>query len=461
MNTAKSNITDMTEGSPSKHILKFAIPLLIGNIFQQLYNMVDSLIVGNFVGANALAAVGTCGSVSFLFFALSSGLALGIGIIVAQYFGAKNKEKVRITIGNSFYVLIAASLLVSIIGIFFSPLIMTLMQCPEIVKADAITYLRTSCYGIVFIALYNGVAAILRALGDSKTPLYFLILSSIINVILDLVFVLIFHWAVFGVALATVASQAISAIASLIYAFKKVPYFNLTKNELTPHRSIIINSFKLGVPISLQNSLIAISCIILQGVVNTFGETVMAAYTVTMRIEQLVQQPYSSLGMALTSYSGQNFGAQRIDRVKQGMHRATLMVGIFSLIMLPIFYILGDKIIYCFVKEKEVISIGAQALKITSLFYFFLGMIYAPRSLLNGCGDTGFSMINGITEVLCRVLLSQILTRITCITIFGSTISIGFWGIWITTGLTWTFTSFVCILRYKYGKWKEKMIVYK
>ena len=264
MNNSKSNITDMTFGSPSKHILIFAVPLLIGNLFQQLYNMVDALIVGNFVGANALASVGTCGSVSFLFFSLSSGLALGIGIIVAQYFGAKNEEKVRHTIGNSFYVLIAASLVVSLIGIFFSPFIMTLLQCPDIIRADAITYLRTSAFGIIFIALYNGVAAILRALGDSKTPLYFLILSSIVNVVLDLVFVLCFDWAVFGVAFATVVSQAVSAIASLIYAFKKVPYFNLSKAELTPHKTIIINSFKLGVPISLQNSLIAISCIVLQ-----------------------------------------------------------------------------------------------------------------------------------------------------------------------------------------------------
>ena len=459
MNRSQLNITDMTIGSPSNHIIKFSVPLLIGNLFQQLYNMVDSLVVGNFVGANALASVGTCGSVSFLFFALSSGLALGIGIIVSQYFGAKDEGKVRLTIGNSFYVLIAASLIVSIIGIFFSPLIMTILQCPEVIRHDAIVYLRTTSYGIIFVAFYNGVAAILRALGDSKTPLYFLILSSILNVVLDLVFVVFFRWAVFGVALATIISQAISAILIMYYAFKKVPYFNLTKSELLPHKTIIFNSFKLGVPISLQNSLIAISCIVLQSVVNTFGETVMAAYTVTMRIEQLVQQPYSSLGMALTSYAGQNFGANRIDRVKKGMHRATFMVLIFSLIMLPIFYIFGDKIIYWFVKDDEVIYIGAKALRITSLFYFFLGMIYAPRSLLNGCGDTAFSMINGITEVVCRISLSILFTSIATITIFSHTYNIGYWGIWLTTGLTWFFTSLICLLRYKFGKWRYKTFV--
>jgi Na+-driven multidrug efflux pump len=185
----------------------------------------------------------------------------------------------------------------------------------------------------------------------------------------------------------------------------------------------------------------------------------MAAYTVTMRIEQLVQQPYGSLGMALTSYAGQNFGAQRIDRVKKGMHRATFMVLIFSLIMIPVFYVFGKQIIYCFVKEPEVISIGAKALRITSLFYFFLGMIYAPRSLLNGCGDTTFSMINGITEVVCRISFSILFTSIATISIFGHTYNIGYWGIWLTTGLTWFTTAMICLLRYKLGSWRTKTIV--
>lgn len=454
-----SNITDMTVGSPTKHILKFAVPLLIGNLFQQLYNMVDSLIVGNFVGANALAAVGTCGSVSFLFFALSSGLAIGIGIIVAQYFGAKNEKLVRSTIANSFYVIASAALLVTLIGLIFGPAIMRLMQCPESIIDDAVIYLRTSCCGIIFIAFYNDIAAVLRALGDSKTPLYFLILSSIVNVVLDLVFVLALKWSVFGVALATIISQAISAFTSVVYAFHRVSYFKLSKQELKPNREIIIRSFKLGTPIAFQNSLIAVSCIVLQGVVNSFGETVMAANTVISRIEQLVQQPYSSLGMALTSYAGQNAGAGKLDRVKKGMHRATLMALIFSLMLLPIAYGLGRTVVSLFVKEADVIKMGATALRITSLFYFALGMIYVPRALLNGCGDTAFSMINGITEVVCRIGYSQIFTRITVITIFGQTFPMGHWGIWVTTGLTWFTTALVCVFRYKFGKWRDKAIV--
>lgn len=457
-----SNITDMTTGSPTKHLLAFSAPLLLGNLFQQFYNMVDSIIVGKYVGQNALAAVGTCGSMSFLFFSLSSGLAIGIGIIVAQYFGAKEFKNVRTTIGSSFYVLSFSALTVTLISLIFSPLLLKLLNCPDTILKDAVTYMRTTAFGIIFIALYNGVSSILRALGDSKSPLYFLILSSIINLALDLLFVLVFHWAVFGVAFATIIAQAVSAIASLIYAYWKVDFFHLSKEELKPHKHIIASSFKLGVPLALQNSLIAVSCMVLQGVVNSFGETVIAAYTIVMKVEQLVQQPYSSLGAAVTNFAGQNMGAGRIDRVKKGMHRGTVMALIFSLSMLPIAYIFGGNIIGFFIDaaaNQETIFIGYTALKITSLFYFPLGMIYVPRAVLNGCGDTNFSMINGISEVACRVIFSQILCRIASITIFGTTFPIGYWGIWITTGLTWFFTGIVCLIRYKFGKWKTKGIV--
>lgn len=444
------NITDMTVGNPVGHIIRFALPLLLGNLFQQLYNMVDSIVVGNYVGADALAAVGACGSMNFLFFSLSSGLAIGIGIIVAQFFGAGDEKNLRSTIANSIYVLAGAAVLVSLIGIIFTPAILRLLQTPDTIIGDSITYMRTTCAGIIFIATYNGVASLLRALGDSKTPLYFLILSSIINVGLDLTFVLVLNWSVLGVALATIIAQAVSAICCIIYAYNKIEYFRLTREQMQPNPQIIINSIKLGVPIALQNSMIAVSCMVLQGVVNTFGATIMASYTIIGRIEQIVQQPFSSLGTALTTYSGQNMGAGKTDRVKKGFRQATLMVLIFSLCMIPIAYIFGEQIIGIFVKEPEVIEIGMQALRINSLCYFGLGMIYVPRAVLNGCGDTGFAMINGITEVACRVLYSQILTRIPIL---------GFWGIWLTTGATWVTTAVVCVIRYVNGKWRRKSLV--
>lgn len=450
---ASSQTTNMTVGSPAKHILIFALPLLIGNLFQQLYNMVDSIVVGNFVGSDALAAVGTCGSTNFLFFSLSSGLAIGIGVIVSQFYGAGDEENVRATIANSFYVLAAAALSVSLVGFITAPSILRLLQVPESIFASSVLYMRTTCMGIIGIAAYNGVASILRALGDSRTPLYFLILSSLVNVVLDLTFVLALGWGVFGVALATIIAQFISAVCCLAYAYVRVPYFRLTREELRPHGRIIARSFRLGVPIALQSSMIAVSCMALQGVVNGFGETVMAAYTVTARIEQLVQQPYSSLASAVTTYSGQNIGAGNVSRVKKGFRQATLMVLAFSLAMIPVMYVGGEGLVRLFVKDnQETVRIAVRALRITSLCYFGLGMIYVPRGLMNGCGDAAFSMINGISEVAGRLAFAQIFTRIP---------AIGFWGVWLTTGATWVTTGAVCLARYFQGAWKNKAITGK
>ena len=449
----KSNITDMTVGSPTRHILLFAVPLLIGNVFQQLYNMVDSVIVGNYVGANALAAVGTCGSMNFFCFSLSAGLSIGIGIVVSQFFGAKNERMVRLTSGNAVFILTVASVIVSVLGFAVCPHVLRLLNCPENILPDSVIYMRTTVCGIIFVAYYNGVASILRALGDSKSPLYFLILSSVVNLALDLVFVLCFGWAVFGVALATCISQAVSAVASAVYAYRRIDYFRLTKSEIHPDGKIIKSSLKIGIPVALQNCMISISMMVLQGVVNTFGEVVMASYTIVMRVEQLVQQPYSSIGAAITNFSGQNLGAGRPERVRQGFFRGTLIVLAFSIAVLPVFWLLGDKIIGVFVRgETEVIAIGSKALRITSVCYFMLGMIYVPRAVLNGCGDSGFAVINGVMEVVGRIGFAPILTRIP---------SLGFWGIWVTTGITWTITAASCVLRYKTGIWRRKAVSQK
>lgn len=447
--TAK-RITDMTVGSSTKHIIKFALPLLFGNLFQQFYNLVDSIVVGNYVGANALAAVGACGSLNFLLFSLSGGISGGIGIIVAQFFGSGKTDRVKDTIANAIYVLGAIGIVVSIIGIIFAPQILQLLSTPEEIIYDSTVYLRTTCAGMIAVIAYNGVSSILRALGDSKTPLIFLIISCILNIGLDLIFVIYLNAGVLGVALATIISQTISAITSTIYAVRNVSYFKLSKEEMKPDKEIIINSLKIGTPIAFQSSLIAMSMIVLQRVVNSFGATVVAAYTVTSRVEQVVMQPYGSLSMAVTTFTGQNMGAGKIERVKKGLYSSTIMILTFSLLMLPIAYIFGESIIRIFVGEADVIEMGAKALRITSICYFSLGMIFIPRALLNGAGDAKFSMINGVTEVLCRIIFSYVFTQISFI---------GLWGIWITSGATWTVTAVVCLMRYASGVWKTKSIV--
>lgn len=449
-----NNITDMTVGSPTKHILLFAIPLLIGNLFQQFYNIIDSLVVGNYVGPNAVAAVGTCGSPNFLFFSLAAGLATGIGVIVAQYFGMGNEEGISKAIASAGYVLVSTSVVISILGFVFAKQVLLLLKTPDSILPDATIYLQVSSVGLLMVALYNGVSCILRALGDSKTPLYFLILSSVVNIILDILFVKEMGMGVYGVGLATIISQAISAVASIVYAYVRFPYFRLTKEQLKPDEVLIKKSFQIGVPVAVQNSTIAISCMVLQGVVNSYGETVMAAFSITGRIEQLIHQPYGSLGTALTNYAGQNMGAGKIDRVKEGYKKAVGMVVILSIAMLPIVYLFGDNIIGLFFDDStanvsDVIYIGARGLCITSLAYFGLGMIYIPRAVLNGCGDTAFAMINGFIEVAGRIVFSQIFTRIAII---------GFWGIWLTTAFTWISTGIVCVMRYRSEKWRSKGI---
>lgn len=446
----KTYVKDMTVGKPVGLLLSFMLPMVIGNVFQQFYNMVDSMVVGKYVGADALAAVGATGSLNFLIFSLCGGMSNGIGIIISQYFGAGNDEGVKKAIANAVYIMVVAASVMGLFGVIMSRPLLQFLNTPQDILDTSAMYMKIMCGGVFAVALYNCVAAILRAIGDSKTPLYFLIVSSIINVVLDLLFVLVFQWSVFGVALATIIAQAISAVACIIYAYKKIEYFRLTREQLQLQPQIVANSFKIGVPIALQNSMIAVSCMVLQGVVNTFGETIMASYTIIGRIEQIVQQPFSSLGAALTTYSGQNMGAGKTERVKKGFRQATLMVLVFSVCMIPIAYLFGEQIIGIFVKEAEVIEIGSQALRINSLCYFGLGMIYVPRAVLNGCGDTNFAMINGLTEVACRVLYSQVLTRIPFL---------GFWGIWLTTGATWVTTAVVCVARYFQRKWRVKSLV--
>ena len=447
MNSKTKNTVDMTQGNPTKHLLLFALPLFIGNLFQQFYNLVDSVIVGKYINADALAATGSCGSLSFLFFSLSSGLAIGIGIIVAQYFGAGDETKIEEAISSSFYVLTGSALVVTIIGVSLARPILRLLQTPEgPILEQAVVYLRTTCCGIIFIALYNGVSSVLRALGDSKTPLVFLIISSFFNVGMDLLLVIRFDMGVFGVALATVIAQALSVVVSLVYAFSKVPYFRLSRSELAPNRHIIIHSFNLGVPIALQSSMIAISLIVLQGVVNGFGHTAMSAYTITSKVDVVVSMFYNAISSALTTYAGQNYGARKHDRVKGGYRRGILFVTIYNIIIIPVVFLLSRYIVSFFVNEQEVIDLGIKAVRITCFMYLALGLIYVPRGTLNGVGDAKFSLINGVTEVACRVVFSFALTMIPFI---------GMMGIWYATGLTWLTTAIICNLRYFSGKWRK------
>lgn len=440
----------MTEGNELSLLIRFSVPMLIGNIFQQFYNMVDSIIVGNYVGKNALAAVGMTSSLNFLYFALCNGFATGAGVLMSQYFGMKNEKRVRDSIGNSTYLMLGMGILVSILSVWSAAPVLRMLNTPDEIFADALIYTKICCGGLISVVLYNGIAAMLRALGDSKTPLIFLVVASILNVALDLLFVLTFHMGVAGVAWATILAQALSAAGCIVYAVIKNPYFRLTKENFMPDRIILERSLKLGIPFGAQGSLIAVSCVALQGVINRFGADVIAAFTATARIEQLVQQPYNSLGMAVATFTGQNLGAGKIDRVKKGYYRSALLVVIFSALMLALMFIWGNDFVRLFVNDRNVIEIGGKAIRITALFYVPLGMIYVARSLMNGAGDSMFAFVSGLIEVIGRIGFSIILASIP---------ALGYWAVWYTTGLTWLITGIVCMLRYAQGKWKRIVLV--
>ena len=439
----KSQTMNMTEGNPTGLLLRFAIPMLIGNLFQQVYNLVDSIIVGQYVGADALAAVGATGSTSFLFFALCNGLGNGGGIVTSQLFGTGNKKDVKSAITNTAYIMLVMAIVVGSIAFILASPILRLMNTPENIIRDSTIYLQTQCAGLIFVSLYNYASAMLRSLGDSKTPLYFLIFSCLVNTGLDILFVYTFNMGVFGAGLATVISQLLAGVTCLIFALVTNEYFKLEKDDFTVNKDIINKAVKIGVPLSFQFSMIAISCMMLQRVVNGFGSVAVAAFTTTSRTEQIIHQPYQTLGASLTTYCGQNYGAKRNDRLILGFKKSMIIMAIFSLAMLPVMQFCSTYIVRIFVDDAEVIEMGAKALTITSYFYVFLGVIYMTRGILNGIGDALFSLVNGITEVICRLVIPIALTMVPFI---------GIWGIWWSVGLTWFIAGFTAYLRYLSAK---------
>ena len=443
-------LKDMTKGTPWKLLLQFAVPLFIGNIFQQLYNMVDSIIVGNFVGPNALGAIGTTNSLNFLFFSLVAGLSVGIGIIVAQFFGSNNEEKVKDTIGNTIWIVLISSVIMACIGFFIAKPVLVLLRTDKVILGDATAYLKVTSIGICCTGLYNGVSSILRALGDSKTPLIFLIFASLVNVVLDLWFVLGLGWGVVGAGVATAFSQFLSAVTCIFYAYKSNTYFRLKKKNLKLNSYIVEKSLRLGIPVALQNSLIAFSLIVLQAIVNGYGATFTTAFTVISRIETLVQQPFMSLGAAVSTYTGQNLGAGKTDRVVKGFNSSNVMNVIFSAVVLVLFWTFTSPIVSIFGKDAEVLRIASDGLRITSCFYVFLGLIYTTRNVLNGAGDAMFSLFTGIVECIGRVGFAYPLTLIPFL---------GSYGVFVATGITWMLNGLFSLIRYKRGKWKTINLV--
>lgn len=436
----RSNTIDMTQGSPVKHILLFALPTLIGNVFQQIYNLADSMIVGNVLGKDAFAAVGATSSITFLFFALCNGIGSGGGVVVSQYYGAQDDRNVKKCIVNTGLIMLIVPVVFGIAGFTTAPLLLKLLQTPDLILADAVLYTRYMCVGLLFVSLYNFISSMLKALGDSRSPLYFLIASTLINVGLDYLLVVVIPMGIKGAALATVISQFISVLLCGIYAYKKNPYFAIGKKDISISGSMVMKIVKLGVPMSLQFALIAISSMALQFVVNTFGTTVISAFTATNKIEQFIHQPYMTLAASLSTFSGQNFGAKKNDRVLKGYKVSLIMMAILTAFLMFVMQVFGKTIASFFVPEQEVVLLAAKGLRITSIFYLTLGMIYVVRGVLTGIGDAFFSLFNGIIEVIGRFTIPILLT---------SYLGFGEAGIWLSSGAVWLISGFTAWLRYR------------
>ncbi len=436
----RDNTTDMTVGSPTRHILVFALPALIGNIFQQIYNIADSIIVGRFVGPDALAAVGSSASITFLFFALCNGIGGGGGIIASQYFGAHDDNKVRNCIVNTGFIMLLVPVFFGIVGYVGAPALLSLLNTPSDILPDAAMYIRFMCLGLLFVSVYNYLSSMLRALGDSRSPLYFLILSTIVNVILDIFFVYNLKMGIRGAAIATVISQCLAMTTCGIYAYKINPYFRLKRSDFIISMDMCKKVIRLGVPMSLQFALISISAMAVQRVVNSYGTTVIAAFTATNRIEQLIHQPYTTLGASLATFSGQNYGAKEYKRVYTGYIKGLLIMVVLTCAMILVMQLFGGTITGLFVTDEDVIRLGAMGLRITSLFYFALGLIYVVRGVLTGVGDAFFALFNGIVEVIGRFTLPILMTRY---------MGMGATGIWVSAGVVWVLSGVTAWMRYR------------
>ena len=439
MPRTKDLTTDMTVGDPIKHIILFALPALVGNVFQQVYNFADSMIVGRYVSPDALAAVGASSSIVFMLYALCNGIGTGGGILVSQYYGAHDEEKVKNCIVNTGLIMLIFPVLFGVAGFILAPQILEILSTPPEILSDSILYIRYMCSGLLFISLYNYLAAMLRALGDSRSPLYFLILSTILNVFLDILFVCYLHMGIRGAAKATIISQFVAMISCGIYARIINRYFRLRRADFIFTASMIGRIIRLGVPMSLQFALIAISSMAVQRIVNSYGTVVVAAFTATSRIEMLIHQPFTTLGAALATYCGQNYGAKKLDRVYMGYRKGLLIMTVLTAAMIITMQLFGGAITGLFVIDQRIIDLGALGLRITSLFYFPLGVIYVVRGVLTGVGDAFFALFNGIVEVIGRFTIPLLMTKY---------MGMGETGIWVSAGVVWVLSAVTAYIRY-------------
>jgi len=439
---------DFTTGNVARHIFNFTLPMLLGNVFQQLYNIVDSIIVGKVLGKEALASVGASFPIIFTLIALLIGIGSGFSIVISQFYGAKDIDRVKRSIDTMYIFLFVTGFLISILGIYFSEDLFRLLQLPEELLPQATIYLNIYMAGMILFFGFNGTSSVLRGLGDSKTPLYFLILSSILNIILDLLFVMVFKWGIAGAAWATVISQGVAFITALLYlnSTHKIMKFSFAK--LRFDKDLFYKSLKIGLPSGLQHTFVAVGMMALLGIVNTFGTDVIAAYTAAGRIDSLAMLPAMNFSQAVSAFVGQNLGANKIERVRQGFKATFIMSNVFCLAMTALIVIFGGDLMRMFTTDAQVIEIGQNYLIIVSSFYLVFSSMFTIHGVLRGAGDTLIPMF--IT------LFSLWIIRIPAAYLLSD--KIGSDGIWWSIPMGWVIGMSFSYIYYRTGRWKTKAV---
>lgn len=434
----------MTQGNIWKLLITFSIPLIIGNLLQQMYNTADSIIVGNFVGSNGLAAVGSGTALINLIIAFAQGASVGAGVVVSQYIGADKKDKIKISVHTSICISIILGLILSLLGIFASPSLLIMMKTPKVVLKSSILYLQIYCGGLIFNVIYNMATGILNAAGNSKKPLVYLAIASFTNIILDLLFIKIFKLGVMGAAIATDISQAISCVLAIGYLLKVKSDYKLYIKDLKINKETAVKIIKIGLPTAIQNMVISFSNVLVQSSVNAYGATAMAGYAAYLKIDGFNILPVLSISMAVTTFTGQNVGANRLDRVKKGMYSSLIMVLVYTVFIGAVLLIFSHQVLGLFTHSAQVIMYGQLAMKYFCPYYFLLGILNVLAGTVRGAGK-------GIPPMII-LLFSMCIFRILWIKIalpFYSSID----GVFILYPISWLVGAILMIFYTKFGKW--------
>jgi putative MATE family efflux protein len=440
----------MTVGREGTHILTFALPIMGGLVLQQLYNTVDSVVVGQRLGSTALGAVGTCAALTMFAVSFATGLTNGSGVIFAQLFGAKRMGDLRKNLSTAFCLLTGLGLIISILGFCFARPLLRALAAPEEILDMAAGYFRIYCLGLVFQFVYNVSAAALRSVGDSKATLLFLCISSVVNIVLDLVFVIVFHWGVAGTAIATVIAQGVSAVVSLVYMNRKYDFYRFPKGEFVFDGPCCGQILKLGVPTMVQMCIVSGGNVLIQRVVNDLGTVALAANTAAGRIEGYMFIPVQSMNNGIATFTGQNVGAGRFDRVRTGRRHARYIMVPTALVISLILWVFAKPLISIFGVTGESLTLGIRHLRFISPFFVIFALYMSSAGILTGSGD--------VLAAAC-VTLSVLGVRVVGTYVFSYGFRLGFPSLYYATPLGWIFGFVVVWLRFRTGIWETKSVV--